>query len=691
MKYKLRLLACSFFSAAILSTAHAQTKLDTVTVSATRTARPTFEVPGMASVVNVDSAENAGASNAKDVLKNVPGVEFQGSARRNGQVPVIRGFDADSILILFDGTRQNFQSAHDGQFFIDPDLLKSVEVVRSPSSSLYGSGGLGGVISFNTVDAADLLLPGETRGARVSVGGQSVDNERYVSTTGFGRSGDWDILGNVVLRGSGTIELGDGSTLDADDKMRSGLFKLSKSFNDVHTLRASYQGLKDDASEPNNPQLATIPGSNGLVDKDVLSQTGKFAYEYDNPENPLLKLKVQTYAVRTKVAEELRENVGTNRIGDVLTRELDTLGFNIDNQSRLASTDNIGQTLSYGLEYYTDEQKGSNSRTGDRGGVPNADADYYGMYLQDEIELRDPFGLEGQKLLIIPGGRFDKYASQDETGQDQDEQRFSPKIGVTYQPFDWLMFFGNYAEAFRAPNLTELYASGSHFFIGPFANNFVANANLRPEKSESFEFGTGVKFNDVIKAGDRSQIKVSRFQTDATDFIDSLITTPNLTGACFGANPPASCNGGTTQYINVPNANLWGIEVEGNYENDRWIADASFSFTNGKNEQNGNYLTNITPPTFRLHLGAKLPEYNSLAGWRSTLTTRHDKVNSVTAERPGYAVQDIYWQYQPTEPGFEALRINVGIDNVFDKAYERVFASSLEPGRSYYARLTFSW
>ena len=65
----------------------------------------------------------------------------------------------------FDGARQNFGSTHDGRFFIDPRLLDSVEVLREPASSLYGSGATGGVIEFRTVDAADLLAQGQTAGA----------------------------------------------------------------------------------------------------------------------------------------------------------------------------------------------------------------------------------------------------------------------------------------------------------------------------------------------------------------------------------------------------------------------------------------------------------------------------------------------------------------------------------------------
>ncbi len=51
--------------------------------------------------------------------------------------------------------------------FLDPALIKRVEIVRGPSALLYGSGALGGVISYDTVDAKDLLQEGQSSGFRV--------------------------------------------------------------------------------------------------------------------------------------------------------------------------------------------------------------------------------------------------------------------------------------------------------------------------------------------------------------------------------------------------------------------------------------------------------------------------------------------------------------------------------------------
>ena len=59
--------------------------LGTVTVTATKSPKKTFDYPGMATVVNTSDPGVAGASKVKDLLRDVPGVEFDGSARRSGQ------------------------------------------------------------------------------------------------------------------------------------------------------------------------------------------------------------------------------------------------------------------------------------------------------------------------------------------------------------------------------------------------------------------------------------------------------------------------------------------------------------------------------------------------------------------------------------------------------------------------------
>ena len=104
----------------------------------------------------------------------LPGVNTSGSDRPFGQTFNIRGIgapensgDGGRIIVNVDGVQKFYEQYRLGSFFSDPELYKRVEVLRGPASStLYGSGALGGVINFETKDASDFIAEGvdQTRG-----------------------------------------------------------------------------------------------------------------------------------------------------------------------------------------------------------------------------------------------------------------------------------------------------------------------------------------------------------------------------------------------------------------------------------------------------------------------------------------------------------------------------------------------
>ena len=231
-----------------------RTRLETISVTATRNPMQAFDYPGMVSVVRRGELRWRQGSAPDDILGFVPNVEFTSGPRRTGEMPSIRGLEGPDVIVLFDGVRQNFGSTHDGRFFIDPSLLESVEVLRGPASSLYGSGATGGVIEFRTVDAADLLAPGQSAGATVSAGYQDANTESRGTLTAYGRAGDGlDVIGSVTKRDSAAIALGDGSELgDADDDIVAALLKAGAAIADNQRLEASFLRFGITAAEPNN-------------------------------------------------------------------------------------------------------------------------------------------------------------------------------------------------------------------------------------------------------------------------------------------------------------------------------------------------------------------------------------------------------------------------------------------------------
>ncbi|PHQ67222.1 MAG: hypothetical protein COB93_11285 [Sneathiella sp.] len=664
------------FSTTMLSPAFAQEKevppavsLDTITVYATRSPRSSFEVPAMTSKVNPDAPGTAMAGDTGDLLKFTPGVEVAGGPRRNGQTVSIRGFDDESIITLIDGRRQNFEAAHDGRFFIDPSLLKSVDIVKGSSSAIYGGGAVGGVIAFETKDAADMLAPGETSGFYTSMGYRTASKEYSPVLSAYGRSDAWDIIGIATLRNSGNIKQGDGNELISENNLISGSFKIGYSIDDFNTVKFGYQGLHNDGTEPNNGGGATTV-ENPIVDKTINDNQYSFYYEFEDPGNSWLNPKFHLYYNDTTVREE--DLTGTNA-GRVQTRDLNTIGFTADNQTTFTASETQLHTFSYGVEVYHDDQTGTTTNGGTRPGVPNADATNYGFYLQDEVALETSMG----RFLIIPAARFDSYRSSDHDGNSQNENQISPKFSVSYLPNDNLMFFGSLAQAFRAPNLTEIYASGQHFpGGGPIPDNFfVPNPDLRPETVTTFEVGAGINFNGVFARKDQMLVKGSWFISEGDNFITEDV----------------DVFGGTTEFVNIPNARLSGFEVDGEYQLHPITAKLGLSYVEAENRDTGEYLSNNVPLTLVSELSYKANEIDSIFGVRGRFAAANDRVGSADVSTAGYSVYDIYYRWNPSDPGLESLTLDLGVSNILDKAYTTTFASLLDEGRSYNVRVSYKW
>jgi hemoglobin/transferrin/lactoferrin receptor protein len=659
-----------------------QQSLAPVTVTATTNPVAAFEYPGQVSVISRPELRNLNPSSVNDILRFVPGVESVGGPRRTGEVPSIRGFDGPDVTVLFDGVRQDFNSGHDGRLFIEPDLLGAVEIVRGPTSALYGSGGLGGTIEFRTFDAADLLPDGKTMGASGKVGYGTADGDNNYNATAFAKAGGLDVIGSASFRDAGEIELGDGTSLRDNARIRSGLLKGTYNGVPDHSFELSYLGFRGDVTEPGNPQGL---GSGGLADKDLVNDTVRAGWRWADPDKPWLDLNLLTYYVRNSVVENTLENSAESPAGTRLERQVDTTGLRADNRSRIAHGSFGHSLLTYGVEAFRDDQDGSSTATedGERSGVPDADALTTAAFVQNELTLVEPFGTPGS-WYIVPGLRYDHFSNSSKSGEDSDDGAVSPKLGVSYLPTDWLLFFGSVAHAFRAPTFDELYADGLHFSIPGFGDNFfISNPDLKPQKTWNYELGTGLTFDSLLQAGDRFEVKGSYFWIHGDDFIDLRVDQPGPP-ACF----PPTCNG-TTQAVNVADAELEGWDISGLYENSRVIFRAGFSTLDGEDENTGRPLGVLQPNKLTTQLGFKLPEINSLVGARAIFAGRLDRAEP-GEERDAYQVYDLFASWQPAGGRLEGFRLDLAVENLFDKTYYEVFTDAAEEGRDYRVAVSYT-
>ncbi len=678
---------------------------DVITVYGASTPLPVFEYPGQVSVVTRDLVDTFAPSAMSDLLRDVPGIDFAGGPRRTGETPNIRGLSGENLLILVDGARQSFISAHDGRFFVDPDLLRAVEVVRGPASALYGSGALGGVMAMETVTAADFLTGGQTHGVRTRIGYQDVNEESFAALTGYGRSGMIDVIGSVGFRDSGDIALGSGEDLRSDDDIVSGLLKATLTPSDALILDASWTGFRNEALEPNNGQGVVLPDDATLgrdVEKDVDTDTLRLRLGFAPVGQSWIDAQFTAYQTVTSV-DEFDQSTGRTA-----GREIETTGFTARNSTRL-DLGGVDTALTVGADWYRDEQTGSDttSQDGDRAGVPNGESSFLGVFIEAQTRFDLPYGLPGD-VLIIPGVRFDEFESEADGQQNVSDDAVSPRLSVSYGPVAPLRFFVSYAEGFRAPSINELYLDGIHFplphpvLFDPMAgppglvfvnNNFIPNEDLMPEKAENLEIGVSFDTKNALVDGDRFQAKLSYFETQIEDFINLSVNIA-FDPTCFAPPFFAPCTAGTTESANLDNAEIQGVEFEATYDAPRLRLAGFFTSIEGEDTATNADIGTLTPDRLALDARVKFPAFAAALGARLQAAAAFERSEAldtgqlvVAEERDSYAVVDVYGTWSPAF--LNGLRIDAGIDNVFDEDYERVFEGVSEPGISPRIALTY--
>jgi hemoglobin/transferrin/lactoferrin receptor protein len=156
--------------------------------------------------------------------------------------------------------------------------------------------------------------------------------------------------------------------------------------------------------------------------------------------------------------------------------------------------------------------------------------------------------------------------------------------------------FASWSEAFRAPSLNELYLSDTHFslphpvlgFPTFITNEFIANPDLKPEETETFEIGAGFIQQGVFGTDDRFEIKGAWFQTDATDLIN-LDVDFAFSPTCFAPPFFQPCSAGTSFSENLDSAELDGFEIAAAYVN------GPFELSGALYEVDGEILRRVSP------------------------------------------------------------------------------------------------
>lgn len=682
--------------------------LQQVTVTGTRTERTLADSPASITVIDRERLRRELVQNIQDLVRYEPGVSVRRSVRYGLQDFNIRGLDANRVLIQVDGIRQperfSFGPFTIGRDTFELEALKTVEIIRGPASTLYGSDALGGVVTYTTLDPADLL--GE-RDSHVGLSSQyDSKNQGYVNTLSLaGRQDNLEALLIYTRRDAREPDIQadpsfkDRQTVEGDNVLAKLVYRFSPF--DSLTLTAEYFNNRTTTTfSPRNLD----PGIR-FFRETIETERSRLSleYRYANPDTPAFELAtVQIYYQPARTQEPSVEERTLTVQGRPVPVRRDTfnelvsniLGASVQAQSRFQTGD-LSHRLVYGMEISTTRNERPRNRfqtnlltgavtqnippdTFPTKDFPDSDTVRFGLYLQDEID----FG--GGNFTLIPGIRYDTYRltpSPDEAFLKSGAEAaslfadaISPKVGLVWRINPNLTFTAQYNTGFRAPQYNEI-NSGFTNLVSPFFRyRTLSNPNLRPETSQGFEVGLRGIYP-------QASFSLAAYYNTYNDFIEAFRevgSEPSPPGPP-GSPPPPPVT--LFQSQNVSRARIYGVEATGQYffspDLTGWSLNGSFAWAVGDNLTENKPLLSIEPLTAVLGLHYDDPSQIWGARLVATLVADpRDPQREVVQPNPnappqipfvpkGYTVVDLLGYYNLDDN----WQLNFGVFNLFDEKY----------------------
>ncbi|MBR9863863.1 MAG: TonB-dependent receptor [Rhodobacteraceae bacterium] len=641
--------------------AQQSTEVDPIVINAGQD-KVASDVPQSVTVVNQERLDETQAATIGDILSQVPGVSGVGSSSPLGQSFNIRGVGAglnaaeSSILTLVDGEELYYESYRQGSLFVEPELLQRVEVLRGPgSSTLYGSGAMGGVILMETKDASDFLEGDDKFSVRQKLTFES-NEDKFQSTTimSFAPDNKFDALLALSYSDIGQSEDGDGNTLIRTNAKITNFLGKANYTEGAHSFGASYQHLYSDGEDQDfnqldGPQIGRFPGFTGWGVGDITteSQVARLEYGFAPEDNPFWDLKATlSYTNSSKLVEQgsvAAEPISATLLGE---RSYELWKLKVENMADL-STERFDHYLTFGVAASRKDRSADPASSSHAEAITNT----YEIYAQSELTLNDRLtintGLRIDHQKISPKSSF--TAATESTSATAVE----PQIAAIYRLNDNWNVFGSLSRVNRLPTDDEIYDA----FSGG-----LPNLDLKAEKGMNYEVGVSYSGQGLFRADDAVDFKLTAFYNDIKD---KIIRTGG------GA--------GVIGFDNIDSAIIKGIEAEGRYVAGRFSASAGLSVLDGEGPD-GAKLDTIANNTLTLGFGYQvLPELK--LGINSVFAA--DRSQS-RGEFDGYTVHNIYATYRPDQGALEGLEVRFGADNITDETYQpATYLSQSAKGRNF--------
>lgn len=666
-------LCLAITSALVAQAASAQTDLPTMTmqkmtVTASNSARDKAQNEA---VYNEDYTPAQQASHLSDFLEVVPGVTVGGTSSVNQRIRV-RGLDDTNLKVSIDGARQEGALFyHMGDVTIDPDLLKQTEVAVGNNSVTLGNDALGGAVAFETVDAADLLKPGQTVGAKLHTGYASNNDELLTSATVFAApTENVDLLAYYGKRDIDSGEDGEGRELFEDSKAENILLKASASFADDHRIGASFSRTEKKGVFPFRPDFPSRPED--PIPQQVKRDTYNVDYGF-NPASPLIDVSANVYQTKTQILRDSDDKAGYE-----WEAEVQTTGAKVENTSEIDSSFGNHKLIA-GVEHYKKESEMSRNfaKTG------SDEAKNTSVYLEDQWRLN--------KLTLTPGVRYDRYESPEFVAGGKKYDNVVGALAASYNITPRTQVFASYTQLFNGPDLSQA------IFNSDGGDTYVNN-NLKAEEGDNSEVGINTTLRNLTTENDALQLSAKYFETNIENFMNFVRAGDTRIGLnCETGELGGSCQGMTNSDEDYE---IKGVELAANYTANNFGMGLSYSRARSEGDKTGNSIPSVSGGSAdsgdRYMVNLNYDPSNEVGlGWRSTYVASITDNSGVS--KPSYDVHDVYMSYAPRQ--FQDIKATLGVYNIFDETYashsSRIsadqIATDFEPGRNIKASVTYQF
>lgn len=473
--------------------------------TATRTDTPLRDIPQSIQVIPRQVLEDQQVTQLEEALRNVSGVEQGNTFGAGGDAFILRGFAQFTTL------RNGFRDTTGNRSFRDTANLEQIEVLKGPASVLYGTLEPGGVI--NLITEQPLSNPQYELGLQVGT------SSLFRPTLDF--TGPLNANETVLYRLNVAYENAD-SFRDFEQGIERFFIApvLSWAISDQTDLTVEFEYLDDERPFDRGlialgDEVADIPYERVLADPSDFSSREQtrlsYRLEHRFSDNWRIRNGFQFLQNDSRYAFVDQEDFALNETTGELQRGLADQEYR-DRDYALQTevvgeftTGTIEHTLLFGVDLFRGEQDLDNRRQFE--GIPSINifdpvynfsrpdrdelpiqvetattTDILGIYLQDQITLAD-------NLKLLLGGRFDivdqdsDFIQRDrgesvfESNSQQQDDAFTPRVGLVYQPIEPLSIYASFGQSF-APNF----------------GTTVDGELLEPERGTQFEIGVRGEF-----------------------------------------------------------------------------------------------------------------------------------------------------------------------------------------------------